>query len=185
MEDIDIVNLIYNRDDLGIEKLKLKYNILLYNLAFSILSNKGDSEESVNDTYLKIWKTIPPYKPTYLKSFACKIARQISIDKYRKNHRKNEKETFLNELDYEVACNYGLDNEFDKNELVNIINAFLEKLDIETKVIFIRRYFLNESVKSLSSRFNISETNISVKLLRVRKKLKKHLELEGYQVEKN
>lgn len=183
MEDLDIVNLIYNRNEIGIAELKTKYNELLYSLALSILKNNADSEESVNDTYLKIWRTIPPYKPTYLKSFVCKITRQISIDKYRANHRKNEES--LNEIDYEISSSYSLDDEFYKNELVNYINLFLEKLDIETQILFIRRYFLNESVKSLSTRFNISETNISVKLSRVRNKLKKYLELEGYKIEKN
>lgn len=185
MEDLDIVNLIYNRDDLGIEELRNKYNDLLYKLAFAILNNNSDSDESVNDTYLKVWKTIPPYKPTYLKSFVCKITRQISIDKYRSNNRKRKKETSLNELDYDISSSYNLDDEFYKNELVSYINLFLEKLDVETQILFIRRYFLNESVKSLSTRFSISETNISVKLLRVRNKLKKTLELEGYKIEKN
>ena len=114
MEDIEIVNLIYNRNEIGIAELKTKYNELLYSLAVSILKNDFDSEESVNDTYLKIWRTIPPYKPTYLKSFVCKIARQISIDKYRANHRENEKS--LNEIDYDISSSYSLDDEFYKRE---------------------------------------------------------------------
>ena len=176
MEDLDIVNLIYNRNEIGIAELKMKYNELLYSLALSILKNDADSEESVNDTYLKIWRTIPPYKPTYLKSFVCKITRQISIDIYRANHRKNEES--LNEIDYEISSSYSL------NELSNLINEFLEKQDVESQVLFIRRYFLNESVKNLSKGFEMTETNISVKLLRTRKKLKKYLEMEGYKVEK-
>lgn len=168
MEDLDIVNLIYNRNEIGIAELKMKYNELLYSLALSILKNDADSEESVNDTYLK--------------SFVCKITRQISIDKYRANHRKNEES--LNEIDYEISSSYSLDDEFYKNELSNLINEFLEKQDVECQVLFIRRYFLNELVKNLSKRFEMAETNISVKLLRTRKKLKKYLEMEGYKVEK-
>ena len=185
MEDFDIINLIYNREEQGIDELRKKYNVLIYTVALSILNNNSDSEESVNDTYLKIWRSIPPYKPTYLKSFICKLARQISIDKYRTNHRKNEKERLINELDYEISSEYRLEDEFYKNELVNYINLFLEKLDIETQILFIRRYFINESVKSLSNRYCLTETNISVKLSRVRSKLKKYLELEGYKIEKS
>lgn len=184
MEDLDIVNLIYNRDELGIEELKRKYEELLYRVALSILNNHDDSLESVNDTYLKIWKTIPPYKPTFLKSFLCKITRQISIDKYRVNSKKNKRQISINEFDYEISSSYSLDDEIYRNELVLLINRFLEKLDIETQVLFIRRYFLNETVKSLSEKFEISETNISVKLLRVRKSMKKYLEMEGYKIEK-
>ena len=88
-------------------------------------------------------------------------------------------------MNYDISSSYNLDDEFYKNELASYINLFLEKLDVETQILFIRRYFLNESVKSLSTRFSISETNISVKLLRVRNKLKKTLELEGYKIEKN
>lgn len=184
MEDFDIINLIYNREEQGLEELRKKYNELIYTVALSILNNDSDSDESVNDTYLKVWRTIPPYKPIYLKSFVCKLVRQISIDKYRVNSRKHKRERIINELDYEISSEYSLEDEFYKNELVNYINLFLEKLDVETQILFIRRYFINESVKSLSNRYGITETNISVKLSRVRNKLKRHLELEGYKIEK-
>lgn len=183
MEDIEIVNLIYNKENSGMEELKKKYNRLLHTLAFSILNNESDTEESVADTYIKVWKSIPPYKPTYLKSFVSKIARQISIDKYRSNKRKKERP--LNDLDYEISSSYSLEDELYKNELAKLINEFLEKCDVETQVLFIRRYFFNESIKSLSERFELRETNISVKLLRTKKKLKKYLEMEGYQIEKD
>lgn len=185
MEDYEIVNLIYNRSNQGIDELKIKYNKLLLKLAYSILNNDLDSEESVNDTYLKVWKTIPPYKPNYLKSFVCKITRQISIDKYRANHRKNSKESPLNDLDYEIVSNYSVDDEFYTSELVKEINNFLEHQDIENQILFTRRYFLNESIKSLSKRFKINENTISIKLLRIRKKLKLYLERSGYSIEKD
>lgn len=185
MEDSEIVSLIYNRSEIGIEELRNKYNQLLLTLAVAILKNNSDSEESVADTYLKVWKTIPPYKPNFLKAFVCKLTRQISIDKYRANHRKNEKETSLNDIDYEIASKYSTDDEFYASELVNEINSFLEKLDIESQILFVRRYFLNETVKSLSDRFDINENKISVKLLRVKKKLKLYLERNGYSIEKN
>lgn len=118
MEDYEIVNLIYNRFEDGIDELKNKYNQLLLTLASSILRNESDSEESVNDTYLKVWKTIPPYKPNFLKSFVCKLTRQISIDKYRANHRKNMKEYSLNDLDYEISSHYSVDDEFYAKELL-------------------------------------------------------------------
>jgi len=185
MEDFDIINLIYNRQEIGLENLKKKYNDLIYTVALSILNNESDSDESVNDTYLKTWRTIPPYKPTFLKSFVCKIVRQISIDKYRVNSRKYKKERNINELDYEISSEYSLEDELYKSELVSYINLFLEKLDIETQILFIRRYFMNEGVKSLSNRYGITENLISVKLSRVKVKLKKYLELEGYKIEKS
>lgn len=185
MKDYEIVDLIFNRSEEGIDELKKKYNQLLLTLAYSILKNDADSEESVNDTYLKIWKTIPPYKPNYLKSFICKLTRQISIDKYRANHKKNVKESSLNDLDYEITSNYSIDDEFYASELSKEMNEFLKKQKVEIQILFIRRYFLNESIKSLSQRFEISENTISIKLLRVKQKLKLYLERNGYSIEKN
>lgn len=185
MEDKDIVNLIYNRKQEGINELKSKYNSELIKISYSILNNSADSEECVNETYFKVWKTIPPYKPTYLKSFVSKITRQISIDKYRGNHRRNLKESSLNELDYEISSNYSVEDEFYTGELIKEINIFLENLNVLEQVLFIRRYFLNENIKSLSHRFNIKENVVSVRLLRTKKKLKSYLERKGYKIEKN
>ena len=62
---------------------------LLKKIAYGILNNNSDTEECVNDTYLKVWSTIPPYKPDYLKPFLCKIIRQLSIDIYRCSRQIN------------------------------------------------------------------------------------------------
>lgn len=184
MEDKDIVNLIYNRDEIGLANLKEKYDNLIISIALAILKNNSDSEESASDTYLKIWKSIPPYKPNYLKSFISKITRQISIDKYRRNKKKYNEETSLNDLDYEISSSYNVDDTFYATELAKDINNFLEKLDVESQILFLRRYFLNEEVKSLSNRFNISENKISVKLHRTREKLRMYLERKGYKIAK-
>lgn len=95
------------------------------------------------------------------------------------------KEFSLNDLDYEISSHYGVDDEFYASELVKEINLFLEKLDVENQILFIRRYFLNETIKSLSERFDISENTISVKLLRTKQKLMLYLERKGYSIEKN
>ena len=179
MEDERIVELLYEHNEKGLTETKNKYEQLLNSLSYQILRNKEDSNECVNDTYLKIWKTIPPYKPTFFKSFICKIVRQISIDKYRYNHRKNR--YTLYDLDYEIKDNK---DKISEKLLINTINDFIESLTIENQVLFIRKYFLFEETKDLSKRFNLSETNINVKLFRIKNKLKKHLESEGYIIEK-
>lgn len=179
MEDEKIVELLYEHNEKGLIETKNKYETLLNSLSYKILRNHADSRECVNDTYLKIWKTIPPYKPTFFKSFICKIIRQISIDKYRYNHRKNR--CALSDLDYDIKDNK---DKISEKLLINTINDFIENLTTENQVLFIRKYFLFEETKELSKRFNMSETNINVKLFRIKNKLKKHLESEGYIIEK-
>jgi RNA polymerase sigma factor (sigma-70 family) len=187
VEDKKIIELLFERNENGLKELTKKYDLLIKKIAYGILNNNSDTEECVNDTYLKVWSTIPPYKPDYLKPFLCKIIRQLSIDKYRFNHRgkRNKNQNIsLNDLDYEISDNKNVDDEFNSKLLIEYINNFISDLDVVSQTLFIRKYFLFEETKTLSKRFNLSENYIDVKLFRVRKKLKKYLEREGYNLEK-
>ncbi len=88
MEDSAIVELLYNHSEEGISKLSEKYGGLLGSVASNVLRNDDDATECVNDVYMKVWNLIPPYRPDYLRSFVCKLARSIAIDKYRYNKRE-------------------------------------------------------------------------------------------------
>lgn len=187
MEDEKIVDLLYIHDENGLKEMSNKYELLLKKLSFNILTNNEDVEECISDTYIKVWNTIPPYKPSYLKSFLCKITRQLSIDKYRFNHReiRNEnKNISINDLDYEIYSKSNIDNEINEMNLTNDINTFLNDIDLESRVLFVRKYFLFESSKMIASRFNMSENLINIKLFRIRKKLKSYLLKRGYKLEK-
>ena len=188
MEDEEIVELLYVHDDKGLVETKSKYNDLLNSLSFRIVRNREDTDQCVNDTYMKVWDTIPPYKPNYFKSFICKIVRQISIDKYRYNHRKerdNSEIVYLSDMDYEVKDKKNIEDELSERLLVGELNKFIDNLDVENRVLFVRKYFFFEDSKSLSKRYGISENNINVKMLRVRNKLRDYLESEGYIIEDN
>ena len=88
MEDEQIVYLLFSRSEAGLEETAGKYGRLLLSITSGILCNDGDAEECVNDTYLKIWNIIPPYRPTHFRSFLCKITRQPALDRYRTAHSK-------------------------------------------------------------------------------------------------
>jgi RNA polymerase sigma factor (sigma-70 family) len=187
MEDENIVDLLYDHNEQGLIFTKEKYNLLLENLSFGIVRNRDDSEECVNDSYLKLWDTIPPYKPSFLRSFLCKITRQISIDKYRFNNRKTRninKQVSLSDLDYEICGSSNVEDKLNEETLMNIINDFINNLDIESQTLFVNKYFLFKTSKEISEMFSINENYIDVKLYRIRKKLLKHLESEGYLLEK-
>ena len=187
LEDDKIVDLLYVHNEDGLTETRNKYEALLNSLSFGIVRNEDDSFECVNDTYLKIWDVIPPNKPQFFKAFICKIVRQISIDKYRYNHRESrnsDNSVMLSDLDYEISDSSSVEEQVSERQLINKINDFIGDLDVESQVLFVRKYFLFEDTKSLSERYDISETNINVKLYRVKGKLKKYLEKEGYIVEK-
>ena len=179
MDDAQIVQLYWDRNEQAIHATSDKYGNYCTSIAKNILGNQQDAEECVNDTYLRIWSMIPPYKPNYLRSFICRIARGLAIDRYRYNNRSKRNsggDVPFDELENEMAY-----IQFDSGSaLKDDLNAFVKKLDVESQTLFMRRYFLGESVSSLASRFEMSEDNVGVKLFRIRAKLKKYLTGKGY-----
>ena len=83
MEDTRIVDLYWARSEKAIEETSAKYGNYCYSIAFNILANAEDADESVNDTYFNAWNSMPPHRPAILSTFLGKITRRVSIDKWR------------------------------------------------------------------------------------------------------
>lgn len=186
MEDNMIVSLLYARSEEGLEETARKYGPLLASVARGILPDEQDAEECVNDTYMKIWQVIPPYRPSCLRAFLCRIARQIAIDRLRALDRKKRgaaETSLFSELD-EIADipDGSLDDGGDLAGLPEAIDDFLARTDVKSRTFFIRRYFLCESVSSLAERYGTEKNNVSVTLFRTREKLKQYLINKGYRI---
>lgn len=87
MEDSRIVDLYWARDEQAIDATAKKYGRYCYRIAFNILSNNEDANESVNDTYMGAWKSMPPHRPSVLSTFLGKLTRRISLNKWRNQTR--------------------------------------------------------------------------------------------------
>ena len=83
MEDARIVELYWARSEKAIAETSEKYGKYCYAIAYNVLANHEDADESVNDTYLDAWNNMPPHRPSILSTFLGKITRRISIDKWR------------------------------------------------------------------------------------------------------
>lgn len=88
MEDSKIIELYWLRDESAIHATSQKYGAYLFKIAYNILADSQDSEESVNDTYLKAWNSMPPHRPDLLAAFLGKITRELSIDRLRWHTRQ-------------------------------------------------------------------------------------------------
>ncbi len=186
MEDTKIVDLIYSRNEDGICEAISKYSKLLTSVAGGILKTDEDCEECVNDTYMKVWNSIPPNRPQHFKAFICKIARTLALDKYRYNHRqsRNYENSFsFDDLDFEIGSKNLTESEYFSKALSQDINAFLKNLTDDKRNMFIKRCFMFESYEKLAEEFGISENNARVRVLRVRNELKNYLKERGYDVE--
>ena len=87
MTDENIVALYWERNEQALDETKTKYEHYLLKIAHNVLADYEDSKESVNDTYLAAWNSMPPHKPSILSTYLGKITRRISIDMYRRKNR--------------------------------------------------------------------------------------------------
>lgn len=182
--DIRIIELFTSRSKEAVSALSKKYEKLCRSISYNILRNKEDAEECVNDTYLKVWDSIPPAKPDNLTAYVCRIARNISLDKLRYNlrsRRNGSTDALLSELS---ECIPSMDNveESADDTLKNAITDFLDGLSDRDRNIFVRRYFFCDDVKSISKRLGVTETNVTTILNRTRNNLKKFLTDNGIAV---
>ena len=184
MEDLKIIELFFDRKECAIAETERKYGRYLSKIAYNILFDIEDSEECVNDTYMKAWNTIPPQKPEVLRTFLGKITRSLAIDIFRRKHAEkrgnSEYALSLSELDECIPDKFSAEKEFEYNQLTESINRFLASLSKENRDIFVCRYFYSDSIKEIASFFGTSESKIKSSLFRSRKILKEQLLKEGF-----
>lgn len=184
-EDIKIIELFLARMEQAIVELSKKYGAVCGNIARNILKNDRDAEECVNDAYLAAWNTIPPEKPDPLKTYIFRIVRNISITKYHAGtsaKRNSYYDIALDELECCLADFSTVEQEIDAGELSRQIDNFLDTLNEENRVMFVRRYWYSDSISDIAERFHTNNNNVSVRLSRIREKLKKHLKKEAFEI---
>ena len=177
----NILELLWQRSEQAISALARQFGSRLYGMAKNILSSHQDAEECVNDTYWAIWNVIPPKRPEPLAPFVYRTGRNIALNRLRANTalKRSAYEMSLDELS---GCIAGPDlwETVDARELGRQINAFLSTVSRENRVIFLRRYWFGDSVKDIAADLQLTENTVSVRLNRLRDKLRSHLSQEGF-----
>lgn len=183
MNDSEIIDLYWNRQEDAITQSQIKYGNYCQSIALRILGSQADSEECVNDALFRVWNSIPPHRPALLRTFLGKITRNLALD--RLDHlsaakRGNSQVTLaLEELSECIPGNFSVEDAVDGMELTALLNRFLSDLPAQKRVIFLQRYWYLRSVKEIARDQNITESNVKMSLKRTRDLLKAKLQEEG------
>ena len=184
MEDAKIIELFFQRNEQAIKETDTAYGRKLYVLSNNILDNREDAEESVSDTYMETWNSIPPKRPKYFYAFLASICRNMSfnrLDWRLAAKRKAEVVTLTQELEMCIPDSRQ-DGEMDRRELRRVLETFLDSLSKESRLIFLRRYLYVDTVAEIAARYGISEGKVKTQLHRTRAKLHTYLAKEGIYV---
>lgn len=185
MEDSQIVNLFFERSEQALTELSEKYEKICKRISVNILGNEEDAQECINDSYLGVWNTVPPERPDNLKYYLCRIVRNNAIKRYHTNtalKRNSCYDVALQELEECLPDKNSIEKALSSAEITKLIDLFLEGQKKENRIIFVRRYFYGDSIFEIAEKMKMSENNISVRLNRMRKSLKNHLEEEGIKI---
>ena len=182
MDDQKIIELFFARREQAIDELNQKHGKALNKVAYNILSNLQDAEECVSDGYLAVWNNIPPARPNPLLTYVCKIVRNISLKRYFTNtaqKRNSNLSVAFDEIAAVIPSNNSVEDTVETKELAKIIDSFLTDLTLQNRVIFVRRYWFCDAIGDISKRTGLSPKAVSVRLVRIRQKLKQNLEENG------
>ena len=184
MDDSGIIELFFERSEQAIAELSRKYGGIIKKLAENILRDKQDAEDCVNDTYFDVWNAIPPQRPGSLTAFVCRIARNISLDRFRKNssQKRGAYAVCLDELAECVSSKETVETQFAAAELTKHIEEFLDTLGETNRLIFVRRYWYIDPIKDIAAASGLSGGAVRTRLTRLRARLKEYLTERGVDV---
>ena len=183
LTDQQIIDLYFARSEDAIAETGRRFGGYLTAIAHSILQSWEDTEECVNDAYLKAWDSIPPARPYSLKAYLGKITRNLALHRYEKATAEKrgggEIPLVLSELSECLPDSASAEDRVNERMLADLLNRFLQGISKEQRIVFVRRYWYNASVSEIASDMGMTEGKVKSILHRLRSKLRLILEKEG------
>lgn len=183
MEDIEIIELFAARDERAVAEVNEKYGGICRSVAVGMLRDREDAEECINDVYMILWNNIPP-APDNLKAYICRLIRNMCLKRIEYNSakkRNGKSKLYLSELSEELQGENFAAQQSDM-ELGETVSRFLRLQKPEVRNVFLRRYWLMESVAEIASRFSFTQSKVKSMLFHTRNKLEKYLKKEGIDI---
>lgn len=184
MDDNQIIMLFHLRNEEALSETAKKHGTVCRKTAGKILSSQQDIEECVNDALMQAWNSIPPQRPSNLAAFLVTITRNIALNRWKCEQRfkrgGGQITLVLDELSNCIHSSEDVEETIDKRLLVQSMEAFLDSLPYDARTIFVQRYIAMLSVSEIAEQYHMSESKVKVTLMRVRKRLRKHLKQEGW-----
>ena len=184
MQDQEIVALYWQREERAVRETEKKYAGYLFRIAFNILADREDSRESVNSTYWHAWRSMPPHRPRFLSTYLGRIARQLSIDRFRARgrdkRRASEYAASLEELGDCLPGGESTEQTVELRLLAQTIAGYLRGLSPQARGLFVCRYYYADPLKTAAARFGMTEAAAKSLLYRTRQGLRAYLEQEGF-----
>ena len=182
-DDSRIIAMLEQRDEQALTVIREQFGAMCYQVAYRITGSREDAEECVNDTLMAVWDSIPPQKPDRLAPYLASLASRRAINRYKQTHSEKRGGTqftsALDELAEVIPSAENVERQVERRELTDALTKWLRTLSPEHRRIFMQRYFYSESIQAVAQANQMSADAVKMLLMRLRRKLQKHLRKEG------
>ncbi len=186
MEDVQIVDMFWNRDQEVIAVVQQQYGGLCRQVAYQILNDREESEECENDAYLRAWNAIPPQRPNRFSVWLCRVVRNLALDRYRARQAAKrgggEFQLVLHELEACLPAPSGTETAYEGRRITQVLEQFVRALPVEQRGVFLRRYWYADPVAKIAAGYGMSESKVKSMLSRIRGRLRIFLQEEGIEI---
>ena len=184
MQEKRIIALLQKRDEQALSEIRSDYGGLCFRIAQQMLGSSEDAEECVNEMLLAVWNSVPPHEPRNLEAYLVTLLRRAATDQLRRRTRQKRGGTqtaeTLDELAEVIPAQDTVEATVDRHALTAALRSFLDGLPETSRQIFMERYYFAKPVRIIAGEHQMQVSAVNVALHRMRKKLKKHLEKEGF-----
>lgn len=167
--------------ELDVEKMIQDFSGYIYTVIENNVGDKlsiEDKEEIMSDVFLTVWhnkEKIDNKRP--LKYYMAGIAKNLIGNKLKKQKKYSNQvefnDTELNTLeDIEIVC--------EQNQILEVISEELNNMKEKDYKVFAKFYYYSKSIKEIAEELGMTESNVGVRLHRIKKKLKKELDKRGF-----
>lgn len=185
MEDSEIIELYWRRDERAVSETEEKYGALCTRIARNILGGAEDAEECVNDALHQAWNAIPPQRPDKLGAWLGRVTRNLALNVWKRNRAQKRDcgmTELLRELEECAPAPATVERELEDKELSAVIDRWLRGLSREDRTLFLRRYWYGEALQELAAERGTSPNRLAQKMFRLRRSLRNTLEQEGFTI---
>ena len=187
MTDIDIIRLLWIRDELAIEQLEDNYGRYCRQISWDIVQNREDVGECLNDTWWKTWCSIPENKPDSLRAYVARITRNLSLNKVIHNQAWKRGYGKISTIEKEAGDLIGEDvisRVIDRDDFVSRMDEFLNRQSQIDRMIFVLRFWYMKSPKEIAKQMDMKEKTVYNTLYQMRKRFRDYWEQSESQLPK-
>ncbi|WP_425415407.1 RNA polymerase sigma factor SigW [Paenibacillus glacialis] len=178
-----LTKLALNGDQQAFGEIVELYKDKIYHLGYRMLSNRHEAEDVVQETFLRVFKSLDRFDPNQkFSTWIYRIATNLCIDRLRKRKATYSLDADMN--DQEGMDGYSLipsDDRTPESELMisetkQLIYDAIESLPAKYKSVMILRYLQDLSLQEISDVLGMPVTTIKTRVHRGREFLRKKLE---------